>query len=147
MKQLPSIWKTDLKRCFSLFGVLVWMILTWGLRIPKVTCQRHGYLGILWGSIPNTQKDWTPRYIQRKYHWCQFPLTLMRWWWQTWDSFKYQGFQMTNVFKQNFGTEFTTSAQSFATCFQAVGYSERDQPTIPFWGRFKTQAVFEFSVR
>ena len=44
--------------------------------------------------------------------------------------FQIPRFQMTNVFKQNFGTELTTSAQSFATCFQAVGYSERDQLTI-----------------
>ena len=56
MKPLPSIWKNGFEKHVSVCLGFVWMILTWGLRIPKVTCQRRGYPGILWGSIPIPRK-------------------------------------------------------------------------------------------
>ena len=56
MKPLPSIWKNGFEKHVSVCLGFVLMILTWGLRIPKVTCQRHGYPGILWGSIPIPRK-------------------------------------------------------------------------------------------
>ena len=43
---------------------------------------------------------------------------------------------MTNVFKQNFGAEFTISAPSFATCFKVVGYSERWLWGMVCWSPF-----------
>ena len=115
--------KTGLNNLFQFVWVFVWMILTWGLRIPRSHAIDMDTL-VSFEGLPNTQKDWTPRSFPAEVPLMPVSLTLMRWWWQTWDSFKYQGFQTTNVFKQNF-------VQKLWTQFQAVGYSERDQPTIP----------------
>ena len=103
----------------------MWVILTWGFRIPRVTGQRRGYPGILWGSIPIPRKTGHQGLSSGRTIGASFPL--IRWD----DDDKHETVSNTKVSKRqtfsnkNFGTEFITSAPSFATCFKVVGYSER----------------------
>ena len=114
----------------------MWMILTWGLRIPRVTGQRRGYPGILWGFIPIPRKTGHQGLSIGRTIGASFPL--LRWD----DDDKHETVSNTKVSKRqtfsnkNFGTEFTTSAPSFATCFKVVGYSERWLWGMVVWSLF-----------
>lgn len=114
----------------------MWMILTWGFRIPRVTGQRRGYPGILWGSIPIPRKTGHQGLSNGRTIGASFPL--LRWD----DDDKHETVSNTKVSKRqtfsnkNFGTEFITSAPSFATCFKVVGYSERWLWGMVVWSLF-----------
>ena len=118
MKQLPSIWKTDLKSCFSLFGLCLNDPRLRGLGSQDQWPEAMDTWYPL-GSIPIPKKDWTPRpYPEDK------PLVpvspLLRWD----DDDKRETVSNTKVSKwQTFSNK--TLCRSCELSFKVVGYSER----------------------
>ena len=120
-KRRETVAKHLEKRVWKFVSVclgFVWMILTWGLRIPKVTYQRHGYPGILWGSIPIPRKTGHQGISSGSTIDASFPL--LRWD----DDDKRETVSNTKVSKwQTFSNK--TLCRSCELSFKVVGYSER----------------------
>jgi hypothetical protein len=77
LQPVANVWKTDLKRCFSLlFGLLVGWSYFGGLGFPRSESSGIDTWYPL-GVYPNSQKSGHQGHVQRNDHWCQFPL--LRW--------------------------------------------------------------------
>ena len=64
MKPLQSIWKNGFENMFQFVLDYGWMILVWGVRVPKAISQRPGHL-VPVGVYPNTQKELDTKAIPR----------------------------------------------------------------------------------
>ena len=74
--KVPS-WKAFEKQIWNVVSVCLdygWMILVWGVRVPKAIVRDLDTWYPL-GSIPIPKKNWTPRPYPEDRPWHQFPLT------------------------------------------------------------------------
>ena len=106
----------------------MWMILIWGLRIPRVTGQRRGYPGILWGSIPIPRKTGHQGLSNGRTIGASFPL--LRWD----DDDKHETVSNTKVSKrQTFSNKTLCRSCELSS---KVGYSERWLWGMVCWSLF-----------